>query len=334
MGDRIAIMQRGRQARPVRDPGRAADGARRRVRRGLRRRRPGAEAAGADAGRATSTSGRRRSPTSASRPPRCGRSSRAPRSPTRCWSTPSGGRSAGSPSATCARETVPAQPDSPLGPGARPRRRDARRARRPAPGARPSTRRWSTAEGRIAGVLSVEIISEFLGSPEAKIEEHAAAERPHGLMTRRSSRLAAAARPGATIHERTGRQRCPARPAEQALLLRLGDGQHRPLHDADCSSTWCSVLISVADRLRDRLRARAARPPPPLAASAALGGDRRPLHDPQHRLLLPAAADHRARPRHGDHRPHRLHAADHLPQHVAASPTSRPTARTPAAGWG
>jgi len=34
------------------------------------------------------------------------------------------------------------------------------------------------ARGRIAGVLSVEIISEFLVSPEAKVEEHAAVERP------------------------------------------------------------------------------------------------------------------------------------------------------------
>jgi osmoprotectant transport system ATP-binding protein len=34
------------------------------------------------------------------------------------------------------------------------------------------------AQGRIAGVLSVEIISEFLTSPDAKVEEHAAAERP------------------------------------------------------------------------------------------------------------------------------------------------------------
>jgi osmoprotectant transport system ATP-binding protein len=32
--------------------------------------------------------------------------------------------------------------------------------------------------GRIAGVLSVEIISEFLVSPKAKVEEHAAVERP------------------------------------------------------------------------------------------------------------------------------------------------------------
>jgi osmoprotectant transport system ATP-binding protein len=36
------------------------------------------------------------------------------------------------------------------------------------------------AKGRIAGVLSVEIISEFLVSPEAKEEEHAAVERPLG----------------------------------------------------------------------------------------------------------------------------------------------------------
>jgi osmoprotectant transport system ATP-binding protein len=36
------------------------------------------------------------------------------------------------------------------------------------------------AAGRIVGVLSVEIISEFLVSPEAKVEEHAAVERPHG----------------------------------------------------------------------------------------------------------------------------------------------------------
>ncbi len=36
------------------------------------------------------------------------------------------------------------------------------------------------ARGRIAGVLSVEIISEFLASPKAKTEERGAVERPHG----------------------------------------------------------------------------------------------------------------------------------------------------------
>jgi len=35
-------------------------------------------------------------------------------------------------------------------------------------------------EGRIAGVLSVEIISEFLKSPRAQNEDHGAVERPHG----------------------------------------------------------------------------------------------------------------------------------------------------------
>jgi osmoprotectant transport system ATP-binding protein len=34
------------------------------------------------------------------------------------------------------------------------------------------------ADGRIAGVLSIEVISEFLGSPDAKVEEHAPVDRP------------------------------------------------------------------------------------------------------------------------------------------------------------
>jgi hypothetical protein len=34
------------------------------------------------------------------------------------------------------------------------------------------------AQGRIAGVLSIEIIQDFLASPQAKVEEHPAAERP------------------------------------------------------------------------------------------------------------------------------------------------------------
>jgi len=32
--------------------------------------------------------------------------------------------------------------------------------------------------GQVAGVLSVEIISEFLASPDAKSDEHDAVERP------------------------------------------------------------------------------------------------------------------------------------------------------------
>jgi len=43
-------------------------------------------------------------------------------------------------------------------------------------------------QGRIAGVLSIEIISEFLGSPQAKTEEHSAVERP--LSAERTNEIA------------------------------------------------------------------------------------------------------------------------------------------------
>ncbi|HEX4752789.1 MAG TPA: ABC transporter ATP-binding protein, partial [Solirubrobacterales bacterium] len=44
-------------------------------------------------------------------------------------------------------------------------------------------------DGRITGILSVEIISEFLASPEAKTDEHSAVERPLGA--ERESEIAA-----------------------------------------------------------------------------------------------------------------------------------------------
>ena len=71
---------RGRQGRAVRDPGRAADGAGQRVRRGLRRRRPGAEAAGADAGPRHQPLGGAAGPRRPGDRPRCGRSSTRPTS--------------------------------------------------------------------------------------------------------------------------------------------------------------------------------------------------------------------------------------------------------------
>jgi osmoprotectant transport system ATP-binding protein len=46
----------------------------------------------------------------------------------------------------------------------------------------------TAAQGEIAGVLSVEIISEFLHSPQALAEEHAAAERPLRLIRSCSAR--------------------------------------------------------------------------------------------------------------------------------------------------
>jgi osmoprotectant transport system ATP-binding protein len=76
-------------------------------------------------------------------------------------------------------ETVPERPDSPLGPvlDLDDVMRDAladllQGQSQYAPVTDP--------QGGIAGVLSVEIISEFLGSPKAKTDEHSAAERPLG----------------------------------------------------------------------------------------------------------------------------------------------------------
>jgi osmoprotectant transport system ATP-binding protein len=78
-----------------------------------------------------------------------------------------------------AHDTVPARPDSPLGPVL-----DLADVMRDAlsdmlqGGAQYAA--VTDHDGRVAGVLSVEIISEFLVSPAAKVEEHSAAERPLG----------------------------------------------------------------------------------------------------------------------------------------------------------
>ncbi len=78
-----------------------------------------------------------------------------------------------------AAETVPARPDSPLGPLLEldDVMRDAL-----ADLLQGEAQYAAVADhrGQIAGVLSVEIISEFLGSPQARTEEHGAVERPHG----------------------------------------------------------------------------------------------------------------------------------------------------------
>jgi osmoprotectant transport system ATP-binding protein len=77
-----------------------------------------------------------------------------------------------------AGESVPAEPDSPLGPVLD--RDDVMRDAladllQGASQYAPVTDR----RGAIAGILSVEIISEFLASPAAKVEEQSATERPH-----------------------------------------------------------------------------------------------------------------------------------------------------------
>ncbi len=78
-----------------------------------------------------------------------------------------------------AAETVPAQPDSPLGPLL-----DRDDVMRDALADLLQGEAQYAAvvdhQGRIDGVLSVEIISEFLASPKAKVDENSAAERPRG----------------------------------------------------------------------------------------------------------------------------------------------------------
>jgi osmoprotectant transport system ATP-binding protein len=75
-------------------------------------------------------------------------------------------------------DVVPSQPDSPLGPVLE--RDDVMRdALADLLQGEAQYAPVVDHQGRIAGVLSVEIISEFLASPEAKSDEHSAVERPH-----------------------------------------------------------------------------------------------------------------------------------------------------------
>jgi osmoprotectant transport system ATP-binding protein len=76
-------------------------------------------------------------------------------------------------------ETVPGKPDSPLGP-LLDRDDIMRDALADLLQGEAQYAAVVDHEGRIDGVLSVEIISEFLKSPAAKTEEHSAVERPRG----------------------------------------------------------------------------------------------------------------------------------------------------------
>jgi CBS domain containing-hemolysin-like protein len=74
-------------------------------------------------------------------------------------------------------EYVPAVPDSPLGPVVE--RDDIMRdALSDMLQGQSQYAAVTDSRGRVAGVLSVEIISDFLGSPAAEHDEHGATERP------------------------------------------------------------------------------------------------------------------------------------------------------------
>ena len=99
----------------------------------------------------------------------------------------------------------------------------------------------------------------------------------------------------------------------QRLLPELDRRQPGPLQEA-ADRAHRADADRRRDRLRDRVLARAARPPPALADPADHADHRHPLHAAERRRVLPAAAAHR--PRQGDRadRARLLLAADHLPQ--------------------
>ena len=156
------------------------------------------------------------------------------------------------------------------------------------------------AEGRIAGVLSVEIISEFLSSdggarprstrrwsgrsPNDRARRQELAGRRRGEQVRaRAARRASATttrRPGAWAA--TGSS-APA--GRWTTSTATSDPFFRHLE---------IVAISVVAGFVIALGARVALAPPPRAGPAGPGRDGRALHDPEHRLLLPPPADHRA----------------------------------------
>ena len=331
MGDRIAIMQRARQGRAVRDPGRDPDGpgdefvedfvgADRALKRLALMRVADIdlwEAPLAHVGQPTAEVRAKLAEPDVEVPyPLLVDSERRPLG----WLS----------ERDLAGDTVPGRPDSPLGPVLD--RDDVMRdALADLLQGEAQYAAVTDHDGRIAGVLSVEIISEFLESPEAKTEEHSAAERPHELAralcaARRRSRRRASSKNAAPT-------RCPARRTDHLFCwdwARENIDRYETPTLQHLELVVISVLLGFAIAFALALLAHRRRwlQPPLLAAT----GD--PLHDPQRRLLLPAATDHRPRPRHRDHRPQRLHAADHLPQHDrSGSPTCPTRSKTRRGAW-
>ena len=197
--------------------------------------------------------------------------------------------------------------------------------------ARPSTRPWSTTK---AGSTACSRSRSSPSSSNRRRRRRRSTAPWSGPMASPALLLAAVGEVGKGFIQERSSDTLPCQANDSHLFCwDWAQGKHRPLRDADVAAPRTRPDLGRA-RLRRRLRPGPARPPPPLAAAAAAGRHRRPLHDPQHRLLLPAAAVHRPRPRHRDHRPQRLHAADHLPQHDRR-PRQRPRARsrTPPAAW-
>ena len=273
MGDRIAIMRRARQGRAVRDPGRDPDGPGQRVRRGLRRRRPRAEAARAAAGRRHRPLARRRlahagQPTAEVRA-KLDRARR--RSP-----LPAAGRQR-APPARLALRTGP----RPTTPSRRPPTLRSGRCSNPTTScatpsptcsrARPSTRRSSTTTAGIAGIA---LGRDHLRVPRlaGRKARRSAIERPLGAgaseiaaMIARPRCLAAVGEVGEGFINHRSAERSPARRNRATSSAGTGRGNTSTASAPRRCNSSNSSSISVAARLRRRLRPRTARAP--LAAA-------------------------------------------------------------------
>ncbi len=338
MGDRVAVMRDRRPARPVRDAGRAADGAGRRVRRGLRRRRPGAEAACAAARRRhrpLAGAARLRRPGHVAR---CARSSPGAEVPYALLvdSAPAPARLAlgvGSRRAPTVPERPASAPDPIL---------DEADVMRDALSdlLRAETHYAPVVDGSgaLKGVLSVEIIHEFLnsdGGAAPTSTRRTSARWADRARRRDSPRSHRCSRAGDGFVRDANSGTTPMRAGQRHGLLRLGVRQLRPLRDADCCSTSSSSLISVAIGFLIAFTMAVVSHGRRWIIPVFTGLTRRHLHDPEHRPVSDPAADHRPRHGDGDHRAQPLHAADHLPQHRhRARQRARPRAQTPAAAWG
>ena len=294
--------------------------------------RPRAEAPGAAAGWRTSTSGRRRWPSSASRPREVRAKLDGAEVP-HALLVDSERRPLGWLSDSDLRaETVPANPRQRARSDHRPRRRDAGRAGRPAPD------RDAVRAGRPIATGGSPACSRSRSSRTSSARRR---RRSRSTRARRATagRMTAAVAQLAplvgqvTIHNRTGANApCQAQEGKVFCLQWAIDNFDR------YTTPLLNQLLLVADRGCDRLcggiRVRGPLPPPALADPDVHRRDGRPLHDPLARLHLPAAADHGARL--GRRRSSSSPSTRCRSSTGTSSPgstTCRWRARTPAAGW-
>ncbi len=192
-------------------------------------------------------------------------------------------------------------------------------------------------EGRIAGVLSVEIISEFLTSPEALARGASGggegawvisplAVEVGGALTLAQSEL------GEDFFRDRSNPDCVQR--QRSLLLRVGRRQpRRSLPHSDARAPGAGLGLGRA-RVRDRARPGARLPPPPLAGARDHGRHRGSLHGARASpsscscSRSPAAAP---TPRSSRSPPTRSRSSIATPS--PASPTSPPRPGTPAGAW-